>query len=197
MKTPGLISLLCLLFLGCSAKEITEEVNRPSATVGEWRHAGGSHFSDKYSALDQIDASNFANLEIAWRYKSPDLSLPEGSAYATADYRAVPLVIDDTLYVNSNHGQVSAVDPASGQGGSTEHRGHVEDDSFGAKHEEMEFLQEPSQHEGNKGHADNAEVEVGRPEIGVRQIGRTRWPAVGLRQKEKFMGKRQGGVAAR
>ena len=90
-------------------------MDEPADVTADWRHAGGGHASAKYAALDQIDATNFADLEIAWRYKSPDLRLVQGLAYGTADYRAVPLVIDGTLYVNSNHGQVSALDPASGE----------------------------------------------------------------------------------
>jgi len=97
--------------LGCSADPMDE----PADVTADWRHAGGGHASAKYAALDQIDTTNFADLEIAWRYKSPDLRLVQGLAYGTADYRAVPLVIDGTLYVNSNHGQVSALDPASGE----------------------------------------------------------------------------------
>ncbi|HJN94171.1 MAG: pyrroloquinoline quinone-dependent dehydrogenase [Gammaproteobacteria bacterium] len=90
-------------------------MDEPADVTADWRHAGGGHASAKYAALDQIDTTNFADLEIAWRYKSPDLRLVQGLAYGTADYRAVPLVIDGTLYVNSNHGQVSALDPASGE----------------------------------------------------------------------------------
>ncbi len=110
-KNSFVASLLLPLLLGCSADPMDE----PADVTADWRHAGGGHASAKYAALDQIDTTNFADLEIAWRYKSPDLRLVQGLAYGTADYRAVPLVIDGTLYVNSNHGQVSALDPASGE----------------------------------------------------------------------------------
>jgi|TARA_B100000315_G_scaffold36031_1_gene30751 quinoprotein glucose dehydrogenase len=103
--------LLPILLLGCASEELEES----TATTGDWRHAGGTHFSDKYSPLDQIDASNFAELEIAWRWRSADLRIPEDLSYSTTDYRAVPLVIDGTMYVNTNHGQVAALDPASGE----------------------------------------------------------------------------------
>jgi quinoprotein glucose dehydrogenase len=83
--------------------------------VGEWRHAGGNHASAKYAALDQIDASNFAELQIAWRYRSDDLTIPAELSYPTSDYRAVPLVINGIMYTNTNHGQVVALDPGSGE----------------------------------------------------------------------------------
>ena len=42
------------------------------ATDGEWRSYGGDTGSTKYSPLDQIDANNFEQLEVAWRWQSVD-----------------------------------------------------------------------------------------------------------------------------
>ena len=100
-----------ILLLACSP-EISEENATPE---GDWRHHGGNHNSDKYAPLDQIDGSNFSDLELAWRYRSPDLDLPEDLAYPTGDYRAVPLVVDGIMYVNSNHGLISALNSATGE----------------------------------------------------------------------------------
>ena len=86
-----------------------------ASTDGDWRHHGGNHNSDKYAPLDQINASNFSELRLAWRYRSPDLDLPEDLAYPTGDYRAVPLVVNGIMYVNSNHGLISALDSATGE----------------------------------------------------------------------------------
>ncbi len=108
MKTLVLLCMLPTLLLSC-----TPEVEiQPAEVIGEWRHHGGTHASDKYSALDQIDASNFTELEIVWRWQSADLRLPEDLSYPTGDYRAVPLVINGTMYTNTNHGQVVALDLA-------------------------------------------------------------------------------------
>ena len=105
---PG--CLLALLY-ACSPEAPSDN----SAATGDWRHAGASHASDKYAPLDQIHAGNFADLEIAWRWRSADLELPAELTYNTADYRAVPLVVNGSLYVNTNHGQVAALDPGSGE----------------------------------------------------------------------------------
>lgn len=110
-KTSVLVCVLPLLVLSCTA-EIEET---PTEVVGEWHHHGGDHASSKYSALDQIDADNFADLEIAWRYRSADLRLPQDLAYATGDYRAVPLVVNGRMFTNTNHGQVLELDPATGE----------------------------------------------------------------------------------
>ena len=45
------------------------------AAEGEWRSYAGDNGSTKYSPLDQIDASNFSDLEIAWRWDSVDTTI--------------------------------------------------------------------------------------------------------------------------
>ncbi len=37
---------------------------------GEWRYLGGDAGNTRYSALNQINASNFAELEQAWIWRS-------------------------------------------------------------------------------------------------------------------------------
>ncbi|NKB34328.1 MAG: PQQ-binding-like beta-propeller repeat protein [Pseudomonadales bacterium] len=105
------ILFLCSFLSSCS-QDATETA---SAGSGDWRHAGGDHSSAKYSSLDQINAENFADLEVAWRWQSADLRLAVGVGYGTADYRAVPLVVDGTMYVNTNHGMVAALDSKTGE----------------------------------------------------------------------------------
>lgn len=41
-------------------------------TKGEWRYYGADAGSTKYSRLDHINTSNVTNLQIAWRWSSPD-----------------------------------------------------------------------------------------------------------------------------
>ena len=106
---PLLISITLLL----SCIPATNDLD--SNSRADWKHAGGDHSSAKYSPLSQINASNFASLKLAWRWKSADILLPEGVGYGTADYRAIPLVINGTMYINTNHGMVAALDPKSGE----------------------------------------------------------------------------------
>ena len=54
-------------------------VAQDAAHPGQWRHYAGNHASSKYSALDQIDAGNVDDLEIAWQWIGESgLSLPTG-----------------------------------------------------------------------------------------------------------------------
>ena len=45
------------------------------ALDGEWRSYGGDVGGTKYSSLDQIDASNFSSLELAWSWTTVDAML--------------------------------------------------------------------------------------------------------------------------
>ena len=67
--------------------------------------------------LSQIDAGNFSKLEVAWRWKSADQGIPygDGGRYYTGDYRATPLKVGGRVYAASSHGQVAALDPATGR----------------------------------------------------------------------------------
>ena len=111
MKKFLSIASLTAFVVACSFEG---EENATDVT-GEWQHAGGNHFNEKYAPLDQINARNFAELEIAWRWVSADSRLPQDLSYPTGDYRAVPLVVEGVMYVNTNHGQVAALDPSSGE----------------------------------------------------------------------------------
>ncbi len=39
----------------------------------EWRHYGGDQANTRYAPLDQINATNFNDLELAWRFKTDAL----------------------------------------------------------------------------------------------------------------------------
>ena len=85
-----------------------------TAADGEWLHRGADHSSSKYSSLDQINAANFHQLEVAWRWVSADHRLRDQSVYYTGDYRATPLKIGDRVYTATSHGQVVALNAATG-----------------------------------------------------------------------------------
>src|ERR1700756_5257507 len=66
------------------------------ATNGEWRTYGGDLGSTRYSPLDQINASNFGKLEVAWRFKTDSLGpRPE------FQYEGTPLMVHGVLYLTA------------------------------------------------------------------------------------------------
>src|ERR1043165_5869261 len=66
------------------------------AKNGEWRTYGGDVGNTRYSPLDQINASNFKNLEVAWRFKTDSLGpRPEFKLEGT------PLALKGVLYTTA------------------------------------------------------------------------------------------------
>ena len=60
---------------------------------GEWRYQSGDAWGTRYSPLDQIDASNFADLEVAWEWRADNFG-------PTVDqqFKSTPTYIDGLLY---------------------------------------------------------------------------------------------------
>ena len=66
------------------------------ALPGEWRTYGADLANTRYSPLDQINASNFKSLEVAWRFKTDNLGpQPEFNLQST------PLVANGILYTTA------------------------------------------------------------------------------------------------
>jgi quinoprotein glucose dehydrogenase len=76
---------------------------------GEWHYWGGDAGATRYSALDQINASNASDLKIAWRWQS----LP-GEGQPDVNFKATPLMVDGVLYTSAGVHQAAAIDPKSG-----------------------------------------------------------------------------------
>lgn len=81
-------------------------------TDGQWTAYSGDKGSTKYSTLDQINRDNVVDLQIAWRWNSPDNATKNG---APRGNKITPLYIDGVLYMNSMYAIVSAIDPSSGE----------------------------------------------------------------------------------
>jgi glucose dehydrogenase len=46
---------------------------QPSSKAGEWPTYGADLANTRYRPLDQIDASNFGKLEVAWHFKTDSI----------------------------------------------------------------------------------------------------------------------------
>lgn len=85
------------------------------APTGDWPVYFGQTHGTKYSPLDQIDATNVANLRVAWRWPSADRALQQSNPlWRAARNEETPLVIDGTLYTVTGLGLVAAIDPGTG-----------------------------------------------------------------------------------
>ena len=63
---------------------------------GEWRSYGGDIANTRYSPLDQIDAGNFNELEVAWRLNTANFG-PEPEF----NYQSTPLMVDGVIYTTA------------------------------------------------------------------------------------------------
>jgi quinoprotein glucose dehydrogenase len=81
------------------------------AKNGEWRTYGGDLGNTRYSPLDQINASNFNKLQVAWRFNTTNLGpRPEFNLEAT------PLMAGGVVYtVAGGRRDVVAIDATSGE----------------------------------------------------------------------------------
>jgi quinoprotein glucose dehydrogenase len=86
-------------------------VGQTGAKNGEWTTYGGDLGSTRYSPLDQINASNFDKLEVAWQFKTDSLGpRPE------FQYESTPLMVHGMLYVTAGSRRaVVALDAATGE----------------------------------------------------------------------------------
>jgi glucose dehydrogenase len=111
--------LACLLLGGLtfsSTKPVRgEQSGNGRATLvrgnppGEWRYWGADAWSTRYSALDQINASNFGKLKIAWQWSA--------SAFGADEYyRTTPLYANGRIFtVASTRRVAAALDPETGE----------------------------------------------------------------------------------
>lgn len=81
-------------------------------TASEWRVYGGTD-SLQFSPLDQIDRENVNELEVAWTYRSGDVTTKEAPSGPTS-FQATPILVNGILYFPTPLSRVIALDPATG-----------------------------------------------------------------------------------
>jgi quinoprotein glucose dehydrogenase len=98
-------SVAVVLCLSLSAAAQTGAKN------GEWPTYGGDLGNTRYSALDQINATNFDKLQIAWRLKTENFG-PEPEY----KFETTPLMVKGVLYTTAGSRRaVVALDAATGE----------------------------------------------------------------------------------
>ncbi len=96
-----------------SLRARNDEAARQGSEVREvpWLTMNGAVQATRYTALDQINAANVANLEVAWRFDLSNFGpTPEGQNVTT------PVMANGTLYATAGVTRdIVAIDPATGQ----------------------------------------------------------------------------------
>jgi len=97
--------------LALGTQALSQSPGFPSPKNGDWPHYTGDIRGSKYSPLDQINASNFNKLEVAWRFKTDNFgTFPEYKLEGT------PLAIRGVLYTTAGtRRDVIALDGRTGE----------------------------------------------------------------------------------
>ncbi|MXY25771.1 MAG: pyrroloquinoline quinone-dependent dehydrogenase [Acidobacteria bacterium] len=91
------------------------------APNGEWTYYGGDVGGTKYSGLDQIDATNFNDLKIAWRWQSADAGLDLEALreihedLSLGNLKVTPLMVGGVVYVVTPLRLAVALDAGTGE----------------------------------------------------------------------------------
>ena len=80
----------------------------------EWRYVGAEQSHTKYSAVDDINLTNVDQLEIAWEWEPGELPLEEFGT-RPGSFEAMPLMIDDVVYLSTMYTRVVALDADTGE----------------------------------------------------------------------------------
>jgi glucose dehydrogenase len=104
---PG-IGLVLALMLALPVVSNAQQRDNPD---GEWRYQSADAWGTRYSPVDQVDETNFSDLETAWVWRADNFG-PE----LEDQFKATPQYIDGVLYTVAGHRRtVVAIDPANGE----------------------------------------------------------------------------------
>ncbi len=138
-----LAARIVVVIVAAATVSLAQPSLRPSTERGEWPAYAGDLASSRYSPLDQINADNFSRLKIAWRTLTPDarlsVTLPNGSEWSgdprlvfeelnrqdpnrwrdgqppfINNFKATPLMIGGSLYINTPLSVGAAIDARTG-----------------------------------------------------------------------------------
>jgi alcohol dehydrogenase (cytochrome c) len=90
-----------------------DRIVRARAEPQNWLTYYGAYDGQRFSALDQINASNVASLRPAWVFQYGHIGLIPSPA--TYSFEATPIVVDGVMFVSGSDGYVWAIDAANGE----------------------------------------------------------------------------------
>ena len=99
------LTLAFALLLGLS---LVASAQGPGIEKGNWTYLGGDAWHTRYTSANEIDASNFGELELAWEFNA--------ASFGPSTSRATPTYVDGKLItVTGERRHVIALDPATGE----------------------------------------------------------------------------------
>ena len=107
-RRPFPFFLLTIAFGMILSAPIPSMAQGPGTANGEWTFLGGDSWHTRYAPAAEINASNFEDLEVVWRW--------DASSFGPSTPRATPSYIDGKLItVTGDRRHVVALDPSTGE----------------------------------------------------------------------------------
>jgi quinoprotein glucose dehydrogenase len=102
-----------LLVASCTSMH-NGDMQRSEGPLADWPSYGGNAGGTRFSPLTQINRGNVARLEVAWEYRTGDVSDGLADVPWTA-FQMTPIVVDGTMYASTPFNRVVALDPETGR----------------------------------------------------------------------------------
>jgi quinoprotein glucose dehydrogenase len=111
VRTLTALGLVVATLVWLMPRAVGQAGSAPSNANGEWTHYAADAKGTRYMPLDQINASNFNKLEVAWRFKTDNLGpRPEYKLEGT------PLMVKGVVYTTGGtRRSVIALDAKTGE----------------------------------------------------------------------------------
>ncbi len=109
------VALGALVAVGTSQPSDAQQAGQPSgARTGEWPNITGGFTGTRYSTVDQINASNFNTLRVAWEWRGAEHAGVNLGGDVNA--RSLPIFVDGMLITTAGPRRtVVSLDPATGK----------------------------------------------------------------------------------
>jgi quinoprotein glucose dehydrogenase len=106
-----LASLSLVVGIVLITTNVSGQAGQPSTSNGEWPTYNADLKGTRYSPLDQINASNFSKMEVAWRFKTDNLG-----PYPEYKLEGTPLMVKGVIYTTGGtRRSVIALDAKTGE----------------------------------------------------------------------------------
>jgi quinoprotein glucose dehydrogenase len=102
--------LLAALAMVCCAGRTPAQ----SAPDVGWPNYGNDAGGTRYSAAQQIDRTNVAQLKLAWTYRTGALQ-PQTELIRKAAFESTPILVENKLFLSTPYNHVIALDPQDGR----------------------------------------------------------------------------------
>jgi quinoprotein glucose dehydrogenase len=111
------LPLAAVALLAAIAPGLFAEAAPPAepGAIAEWPSYGGDPGGSRYTPLNDIEAGNLSELEVAWTYRTGDVADGKGKFEETSAFELTPLLVDGTLFACTPFNRVIALDPETGE----------------------------------------------------------------------------------